>query len=183
MKYKSIKNYTKEVFHSGNFAKLFFYSLIFLFSFSCLKPCDGREYKFRLRLEIILEQDDIMTISYLHKNQNKQTNRVLLRKEIKGNSDNQFVEFCFPDEPKDLLIFFSGEKTINNLKISSALFENQENQFFIKGEMFHMYFVGNKNVKYLKDSNTYDFITNVDQKAFLMSRNPMNKRLKNKLKP
>ena len=151
---------------------------------SCYECCNGEDYQFRIRLEIIVTKNDTFQIYYLTKNQKEFVEKLSVKVPIKGNIKEQFIEFCLPAEPTDLRIDFSKNTINNELKIQSALFENQDNQTFILGNMFHLYFRGNEYVKYNNEASSYDFqqIPNKTYKPSIIARKIMKHRLENRLK-
>lgn len=167
------------------FQNIFFHLLLFLLLSSCSSPCNGEQYRFRVRLEIISQYKDTISISYqsikLREESKIEMVQTIVDKSIKG----QFIEFCLPEEPIDLWFDFSNNPPNKKIKILSALFENNKRQMFIQNKNFHKYFKGNKFVKYNKEDLTYEFDVNnaSENKASIKCRKPMNDRLKNNLKP
>ena len=150
---------------------------------SCRDCCNGENYEFRIRLELTLLKNDTLKVYYLAKNSKVFSESLSIKTPIQGDFHKQFIEICLPEEPKDLRISFSKNSINKELKVFSVLFENNDNQFFIKGEEFKFYFIGNKFMMYDKLSKTYKFkpTNNGSQEPFIRARNDMKDRLLKRL--
>ncbi|MGS2725677.1 hypothetical protein ACU8DI_03640 [Psychroserpens sp. BH13MA-6] len=159
------------------------YCLICLMAFtviSCSECCEGNAFEFRARIELTVKKND--TLELVYTNQASKTASIV--KIVEGKDEPQFVEFCLNEEPVDLAFQFGNELKEYQLKIASLLLENKDYQLFIReGHQFHMYFQGNQNITYLKDTNTYQFsrADEVTNTPVLNARKPMKTRLKKRL--
>ncbi len=144
---------------------------------SCVNCCNNEAYAFRLRVEVVVENNQTMKLNYVNNTGN--INQVT--QDVIGSNQNQFIEFCLPEEPTDLTLMFNNEKEI--IKIQTALLENNTYQMFIKEpERIHAYFVGNANMSFDKEQLYYktDNIANGSNPA-IKARDVLIKRLKNRL--
>lgn len=143
---------------------------------SCFQRCNGEEFKFRVRIEILMSQKESLELVYTNKKKEKQ--------KVQGVANKKFIEFCLNEEPLELQFVFNESRANKEIKIKSLLLENNDNQMFIEEDMFYLYFVNNKYIKYNKKQNSYrishDKTTLI--KPTLSSRNSLKKRLKKRLK-
>ena len=133
-----------------------------------------------------MSKNDTLKIYYLTKNSKVFSESLSRKAPIEGDLQKQFVEICLPEEPIDLRIRFGDNSKRKEFKILSFLLENHDNQIFIQKEnMVHNYFVGNKSVKYNKQTNTYFFTdaTSDNITPFLSARKVLKERLKKRLNP
>lgn len=147
---------------------------------SCKECCEGNDYKFRIRLELLTTENITVSIEYSTKNSNLQTSKKI----INSRFDDNFIEFCLPEEPLDLQIRFLGVSKNQNLEVLSVLLENKDNQMFIQqNNRFHQYFIENKSIKYIKDSDSYNFLeTKEGIEPVFSAREILKSRLQKRLK-
>lgn len=154
------------------------YFLLFIISLSttsCFECCNGEDFKFRIRLEVLMQQKKTIELFFTDKNNKTQR--------AKAITDGDFVEFCLNAEPIDIQFTFKGNLKKEKLFIKSLLLENKDNQMFIEKNMIHSYFIPNKGMRYNNEEYSYSFLqgTPIQLKPTLSSRKSLISRLKKRL--
>ncbi|MCX7551339.1 hypothetical protein [Xanthomarina sp. F2636L] len=159
------------------YSYIIFFVLCFLplMTTSCFDSCDGEEFNFRARIEILMSHRELLELEYTDKNNEKHR--------VKGNIKGRFVEFCLNKEPLELQFVFQKYKKSEKVTIESLLLENDDNQMFIEKKMFYSYFNSNKSIKYNKEENSYSLLDDSPNhiSPILISRKSLKNRLKKRL--
>lgn len=146
---------------------------------SCIDCCSGKDYKFRIRMEVIIPKNLVVEINY-HTSKLTKKNYESKSKEIevRGSQKKQFIEICLDDEPLDLKFIFKNFQNNNDMQILNVLLENKKRQMFIHdGKTFNLYFKGENCISYLELNDKYVFKSCTGEIPSIISRSSMNERL------